>query len=194
VVERTGVQLVWDVRDIPTSHSFSREPTLLEFGRQINCRFQSGTPRLPFGRTHINPVAANDAAEVAAANLFETAKKIGKLVELTGPCSVDMYDHAKEYSEGLGRPISYVEITLQAWKDELSKESEIPDHTFQHIAMMAKLHSEGDYDLFTDSVQKILGRPAVSISVTLQASRTQLPYLPNKSVHVGRVFYPNFSL
>ncbi|KFZ18060.1 hypothetical protein V501_01385 [Pseudogymnoascus sp. VKM F-4519 (FW-2642)] len=135
----------------------------------------SGTILLPFGRSRTNPVAANDVAEVAAAILLEPSKYVGRAVELTGPRSVDMYDYVEEYSAVLGRHISYVEIPLETWKDEVLKQSGLPDHVYQHIATMAKLHAAGDYDRVTHSVQEVLGRPAASISATIKARRSNFP-------------------
>jgi uncharacterized protein YbjT (DUF2867 family) len=105
---------------------------------------------------------------VGAAILLEPSKYVGKAIALTGPHSVDMYDLAKEYSAVLGRHISYVEVPLESWKEKV-KQMGIPDHAYQHIVTMAKLHEDGDYDRFTDSVQEVLGRPAASISATIKA-------------------------
>lgn len=136
----------------------------------------SGTIRLPFGRSRTNPVAANDVGEVAAAMFLEPFKYVGKTVELTGPRSASMYDLVEEYSSVLGRPVRYVEVSLENWKNESFKEGRIPDHVYRHIATMAKLHGAGDYDRITDSIPEILGRPAASISETIKAGR--IPFEP----------------
>jgi hypothetical protein len=39
----------------------------------------------------------------------------------------------------------------------------LPDHVFEHIATMARLHSEGRYDRVTHDVEQIIGRPASSV-------------------------------
>lgn len=144
----------------------------------------SGTILLPFGRSRTNPVAANDVAEVAVAVLLEPSKYAGRAIQLTGPRSADMYDYAEEYSTALGRPVSYVEIPLETWKDEVFKKSALPDHVYQHIATMAKLHAAGDYDRVTNSIQEILGRPAASILLTIKAHRRDFP-LPPTAVKSG---------
>lgn len=136
---------------------------------------QSGTILLPFGRSLTNPVAANDVAEVAVAVLLEPTRYAGKVVELTGPRPGDMYSYAEEYSTALGRPISYVDIPLETWKNEVFNRTGFPDHVYQHIATMAKLHAAGDYNRITHSVQEILGRPATSMLSTIKTKREDFP-------------------
>jgi uncharacterized protein YbjT (DUF2867 family) len=67
------------------------------------------TIRLPFGAGRTSPIDARDVAEVIAAILATPAAHIGKVYELTGPRSEDMRGVASEYSEALGRPITYVD-------------------------------------------------------------------------------------
>ncbi|KAL5315374.1 hypothetical protein ACEPPN_016241 [Leptodophora sp. 'Broadleaf-Isolate-01'] len=162
---------------VPVTHLrptvFQENP--LFWGLAAKSIADSGAIALPFGRGRTNPVAVNDVAEVAAAILLEPSKYVGKAVELTGPRSVDMYDLVEEYSAALGRHISYVEIPLETWEDKVLKQSGLPDHAYQHVATMAKLHETGDYDRFTNSVQEVLGRPAASISATIKARRSNFP-------------------
>lgn len=130
----------------------------------------SGTIRLPFGRSRTSPVAANDVGEVAAAMLLSPAKYIGKTVEVTGPRSASMYDLVEEYASALDRPVRYVEVSLEDWKKEFVQGG-IPEHTYRHVVTMARLHRDGDYDRVTDSVMEILGRPASSLAETIKAGR-----------------------
>lgn len=163
--------------DVPVVHLrptvFQENPLFWELAAKSIT--DSGTILLPFGRSRTNPVAANDVAEVTVAVLLEPSKYTGRVIELTGPRSADMYDYAKEYSSALGRRISYAEIPLEAWKDDVFKKNGLPEHVYRHIATMAKLHAVGDYDRVTDSVQEILGRPAASISATIKAHRHNFP-------------------
>jgi NAD(P)H dehydrogenase (quinone) len=38
----------------------------------------------------------------------------------------------------------------------------LPEHAYEHLLTMAKLHDEGRYDRLTHDVEAILGRPATS--------------------------------
>jgi NAD(P)H dehydrogenase (quinone) len=130
----------------------------------------SGTLRLPFGTGRTSPIAARDVAEVVAAILMDPARYAGQVIELTGPRSTDLDELAREYSAALGRPVAYVPIALDAWGDDLRRRG-IPDHLFKHLLTMAKLHAANRYDRRTDSVERILGRPATSMGETVRANR-----------------------
>lgn len=135
----------------------------------------SGKITLPFGRSQTSPIAAKDVAEVAVAVLSDPSKYAGKSMGLTGPCSADMNEYAKEYSAALGRPISYEDIALETWRENILKKIGLPDHVFRHIATMAKLHAEGGYDRATNNVPEILGRPATSLMAAIKADRKAFP-------------------
>jgi NAD(P)H dehydrogenase (quinone) len=130
----------------------------------------SGTLRLPFGTGRTSPVAARDVAEVVAAILMEPGRYVGQVIELTGPRSVDLDALAAEYSAALGRPVAYVPIALAAWGDDLKRRG-ISGHLYGHLLTMAKLHAANRYDRRTDSVERILGRPATGMGETVRANR-----------------------
>jgi NAD(P)H dehydrogenase (quinone) len=129
----------------------------------------SGTLRLPFGTGRTSPVAARDVAEVIAAillDLLDPKPYVGQVVELTGPRSVDLYELANEYSSALDRPVTYMPLPLEDWRDELSKRG-LPDHLFHHLLTMAELHAANRYDRHTDGVARILGRAPTSLHETV---------------------------
>ena len=74
---------------------------------------KDATIRLPFGAGRTSPVDARDVAEVIAAILTSPTAHIGKVYELTGPRSQDLYALAVEYSDALRRPITYVAVPLE---------------------------------------------------------------------------------
>jgi NAD(P)H dehydrogenase (quinone) len=124
---------------------------------------KEGTIRLPFGSGRTSPVAARDVSEVVATILANPSSHIGKVYELTGPRSQNLTAMAAEYSEALGRPVTYVDVPYQQWLDQELSALGLPDHVFEHIATMARLHSEGRYDRVTHDVEQIIGRPASSV-------------------------------
>ena len=128
-----------------------------------------GIIRLPFGKGRTSPVAAIDVAEVSAAILLDPPRFVGRVVELTGPQSVDMDDIAAEYSAALGREVRYQDVPLPAWEAQFQSFG-LPDHVRRHIVTMAKLHALGRYDRLTNTVEEILGRPATSFGETLRAN------------------------
>ena len=119
--------------------------------------------RLPFGSGRTSPVAAADVADVVTTILAEPAPHVGKVYELTGPKSQDMTGIAGEYSNALGRRITYVDVPLEQWRDTDLRNLELPEHVFQHILTMARLHAANRYDRSTRDVEVVTGHPGTSI-------------------------------
>lgn len=123
---------------------------------------KDATIRLPFGAGRTSPVDARDVAAVIAAILEKPGGHIGKVYELTGPRSQDMAAHAAEYSAALGRPITYVDVPLEQWRDEELRRRNLENHVFGHFLTMASLHAANRYDRLTHEVEAITGRAPTS--------------------------------
>jgi uncharacterized protein YbjT (DUF2867 family) len=121
---------------------------------------RDNTIRLPFGAGRTSPVDVRDVAEVIAAVLASPTAHVGKVYELTGPRSQDMHALAAEYSGALGRTITYVDVPLEQWRDQELRSRHLPDHVFEHLLTMARLHAANRYDRLTHDVEAITGRPA----------------------------------
>jgi len=117
---------------------------------------------LPFGRGKTNPVSTTDVAAVVAAILADSGPHLGRIYELTGPRSQDMKEIAREYSDALSREITYVDILPEDWEREL-KRAGLPEHLTHHLVTMAELNRAGRYDRMTDGVERVAGRPAMSV-------------------------------
>jgi NAD(P)H dehydrogenase (quinone) len=102
---------------------------------------KDGTIRLPFGTGRTSPVDARDVAEVIAVILANPSAHIGKVYELTGPRSQDMRGVAQEFTNALGRTITYVDIPLEQWRDQELRGRNFPNHLFEHLLTMARLHA-----------------------------------------------------
>jgi len=121
------------------------------------------TIRLPFSNARTSPVDSRDVAEVVAAVLASPGPHVGKIYELTGPRSEDMQAVAAEYSEALGRTVTYVDEPLEQWRERPLRAHNLPEHLFEHFLTMARLHADNRYDRLTHDVEAIVGRPATSI-------------------------------
>jgi NAD(P)H dehydrogenase (quinone) len=124
---------------------------------------RDGTIRLPFGAGKTSPVDVRDVAEVIATVLESPAAHVGKVYELTGPRSEDLHAVAAEYSDALGRTITYVDVPFDRWSDGELRGRGLPDHVFGHMRTMAQLHAANRYDRLTRDVETLTGRPATSI-------------------------------
>jgi len=123
---------------------------------------RDGTIRLPFGCARTSPVDTLDVAEVIAAILAGPGPHVGKVYELTGPVSQDLRGLGAEYTEALGRPVTYVDVPFEQWREQELRPRGLPEHVYGHLLTMAKLHAEGRYDRLTHDVDAVLGRPATS--------------------------------
>jgi uncharacterized protein YbjT (DUF2867 family) len=122
-----------------------------------------GTIRLPFGGGKTSPIDTRDVAEVIAAVLEYPEAHVGTVIELTGPKSENMQDVAAEYSEALGRSITYVDVPMAEWRDRDLLPRGLPGHVASHLKTMAQLHADNRYDRLTPDFERIIGRPATSI-------------------------------
>src|SRR5258706_13928710 len=118
---------------------------------------ESNQIRLPFGDGKTSPVAVEDVARVIAMLLADPQPYIGKIYHLTGPQSENLHYYAKEYSEALGRTITYQDIPVEPWREGLLKRG-FPVFLVDHLMAMADLHRAGRYDRLTDDVLKLTGQ------------------------------------
>ena len=121
-----------------------------------------GRIEVPFGRGKTSPVAAADVARVVAAVLADPGPHLGRLYELTGPRSQDMHGVAREFSDALNREVTYSDIPAEDWERELKKVG-LPEHLTRHLVAMGELHRAGRYDRLADGVERVTGRPAISV-------------------------------
>src|SRR5262249_23459541 len=121
-----------------------------------------GRIELPFGRGKTSPVSTADVARVVAAVLADPRPHLGRIYELTGRRSQDMDGVAREYSDALNREVTYSDIPPEEWEREL-KRAGLPEHLTHHLMTMAELNRAGRYDRMADGVERVTGRPAMSI-------------------------------
>ena len=141
--------------------AFLQHPFFLDWAAESIAR--DATIRLPFGAGKTSPIDARDVAEVIATILASPTGHVGKVYELTGPRSQDMHAVAAEYSAALGRTVTYIDVPFEQWRDQELRARHLPDHLFEHLITMARLHADNRYDRFTPDVEAITGRPATSV-------------------------------
>jgi NAD(P)H dehydrogenase (quinone) len=117
---------------------------------------------LPFGRGKTSPVAAADVAQVVAVVLADPVPHLGLIYELTGPQSQDLDGVAREFSDALNREVTYSDISPEEWEQKLKRQG-MPEHLTGHLLAMGELLRAGRYDRRADGVQRVTGRPAMSV-------------------------------
>jgi uncharacterized protein YbjT (DUF2867 family) len=128
------------------------------------------TIRLPLGTARTSPVAALDVAAVVTRLLLDPSPPIGRVYELTGAASRDMTAIAAEFSEALGRTVTYLDVPYDEWIERDLKPLGLTPHVFAHIATMARLHRENRYDRLTNDVTELLGRPPSGFDSLIEAT------------------------
>ncbi|HKV78316.1 MAG TPA: NAD(P)H-binding protein [Candidatus Sulfotelmatobacter sp.] len=123
---------------------------------------ESNQIRLPFGEGKTSPVAVADVARAITALLINPQLHIGKIYHLTGPQSENMHFYAQEYSKALGRTITYQDIPVEPWRDELLKRG-FPIHLVNHLATMADLHRAGRYDRMSNEVLTLTAQEPLTV-------------------------------
>lgn len=117
---------------------------------------------LPFGNGRSSPIAASDVAHVVATLL--TTDHHQHVYELTGPQVLDRAGLAGSFSDGLGVPVTGIDLPHDTWRAEVLAPVGLPAHVEQHIDIMARLHRQGRYDRLTDTLEQVTGRPALAFA------------------------------
>jgi uncharacterized protein YbjT (DUF2867 family) len=118
---------------------------------------------LPMGRGKTSPISAFDVARAVAEIMADPAPHLGKIYNLTGPQSQDLDFYANEYTQVLGRPITYRDVDPEGWRNKLIQ-WQLPQHLIDHVTAMAQLNRDGRYDRLSDDVQRLTGTPAMSLA------------------------------
>jgi uncharacterized protein YbjT (DUF2867 family) len=138
---------------------FLQNPFFLDWAAKSIAR--DGTIRLPFGDGRTSPVDVDDVADVIVELLMNPREHVGKIYELTGPRSETLHELATEYGDALGRPVRYVAVPFERWRDELASFG-LNDHLLHHLLVMAQLHAQNRYDRLTNDIEEVTGHPATS--------------------------------
>jgi uncharacterized protein YbjT (DUF2867 family) len=117
---------------------------------------------LPMGRGKTSPISAVDVAHAVSAVLEDPGPHIGQIYNLTGFESADLETYAGVFSKALGRTISYRDVPLSGWSENLMRAG-VPAHTVKHLSVMTELNKQGRYDRMTDDLFKLTGQKPMSM-------------------------------
>jgi len=73
-----------------------------------------------------------------------------------------MHFFAQEYSKALGRTITFQDIPVEPWRDDLLKRG-WPVHLVNHLAALGDLHRAGRFDRTSDDVRTLTGQEPLSV-------------------------------
>ena len=116
---------------------------------------------LPLGEARQSFIDVADIAAVAVKRMTDDTAANADL-DLTGPQSLSLSEFADTLSSALGRDVSYVAISSEAFADSLTS-SGLPQPAAQALAELFEVFASGIYADVTDVVPTILGREAITV-------------------------------
>lgn len=111
----------------------------------------------PLGRAAVSMVDARDVAEVAAAVLQHPAYHTGQTYVITGPEAVSYADAAEALSTVLDRPIRYVDVPPEAYRDRLV-EAGRPEWLADDLTALSRIFRAGHGAHLSSVVRDLTGR------------------------------------
>lgn len=107
-------------------------------------------------------VDADDIADVVVAALLDDTH-VGQIYEVTGPRLLTFEVAVAEISAGLGRPVTYVDMSPTDYVDAL-RHAGLPNDIVQLLEILVKEVLDGRNSRTADGVFRALGRPARDFS------------------------------
>jgi uncharacterized protein YbjT (DUF2867 family) len=105
-----------------------------------------------------------------AARVFTSPGHEGKAYVITGPAALTFQQAAEKLSAVLGREIQYVDVPLSAAEDAMRK-SGMPEWNVRAVGELLGYFASGAAATVTDTVPRLLGRPAISFEQFVQDHR-----------------------
>ncbi len=118
--------------------------------------------RTAFPEARTSMVHERDIAEVAAAALLDEAH-LGKAYPLLGPGATTAREQVADIAAAIGEPVAVEVIDVEAYREQ-QRQQLPPSMVDALIALQGSIPSPSS-DVAVDSVQAVLGRPALPFSV-----------------------------
>ena len=136
---------------------------------------KAGLLHVPFGTGKHAPIAAEDQGRVIAGILEDPAAHKGKIYPLFGPVEYTYEETARVLSRALGKDVQYKQIdfdefsrVLQASGKSAGRENSF---LFQHLREVAIDHQNGIFAGTNDLVEKLGGRPPLTLEAFIEKHR-----------------------
>ena len=164
---------VFDWSGVPVTHL---RPTLFAEWILYWADFiKAGFLPLPFGTGRHAPIAAEDQARVIANILIAPEAHQGKTYPLAGAKETTFPEMAQEIGRILGKPVQY-QFTDVPSLAKLAKAhgKALPDFFWQHLTEIAVDHQDGVFAGTSDVVEKVGGRPPLTLDAFVALHRAEL--------------------
>jgi len=134
----------------------------------------------PFGTGKHAPIAAEDQARVIFGILEDPAPHRGKTYPLFGPVELTYRETAQVLSRVLGKSVEYKQVDFEEFQTTLQAGGKASakgrardgnDFLFQHLREVAIDHQNGIFAGTNDLVEKIGGRPPMTLEEFINKNR-----------------------
>jgi hypothetical protein len=82
-----------------------------------------------------------------------------------------MAELADVFTSTLGRPIQYVDIPVERWRQILSELPQMSPYLIEHLSCVAVSHQQGEMDAATDVVETIGDSTPISVEEYIAANK-----------------------
>jgi NAD(P)H dehydrogenase (quinone) len=164
---------VFDWSGVPTAHI--RPTYFAEWLLYLAPMIKAGLLHVPFGTGKHAPVAAEDQGRVIAGILEDPASHKGGLYPLFGPVEYTYAETAQLLSRVLGKPVQYKQVDFEEFSKVLQNSGKNAGREnsflFQHLKEVAIDHQNGIFEGTNDLVEKLGGRPPMTLEAFITKHR-----------------------
>jgi NAD(P)H dehydrogenase (quinone) len=136
---------------------------------------KAGRLQVPFGTGKHAPITAEDQARVIVGILEDPAPHKGKIYPLFGPVEYTYRETAEVLSRVLGKRVEYKQVEFEVFKQAFqagAKASAVGNSfLFQHLQEVAIDHQNGIFEGTNDLVEKLGGRPPMTLDEFINKNR-----------------------
>ncbi len=136
---------------------------------------KAGLLHVPFGTGKHAPIAAEDQGRVIAGILEDPAAHEGKIYPLFGPVEYTYEETARVLGRVLGKDVQYKQVDFEAFSRTLQTSGKNAGREnsflFQHLREVAIDHQNGIFAGTNDLVEKLGGRPPMTLEAFIEKHR-----------------------
>ena len=158
------------IKELGFTYTFLRDNFYLDF--LLDIALENGEIRGPAGSGKVSAVARKDTSSVAAEILLHAKKWENQTLNLTGPEELSMEEIVALLSKETGNAITYVDESVEEAYESRKK---WPAQNWEYDAWVTTYTAikVGEQAGVSTDVEKVLGRPAMSLVEVVKSSLSQ---------------------
>lgn len=170
ILSRDHAQTEAYIKKLGFTYTFLRDNFYLDFF--IDIALENGEIRGPAGRGRVSAVARKDTSRVAAEIILNPKEWENQTLNLTGPENLSMEEIVELLSKETGNAITYVDESVEEAYESRKK---WPAQNWEYDAWVSTYTAieVGEQAGVSTVVEKVLGRPAMSLVEVVKSSLSQ---------------------